>query len=78
MNNEEILRDFASLPPEAQREVADFIAFLLTLYGQTHPAEHPSSSSPAADDFIGMWRDRDDLRDSRAWVGGMRENEWRK
>ena len=75
MTTEEILRDFDSLPPEAQRQVADFIAFLLSRYRPSQSTEN-SEVSPAADTFIGMWRDRADLQDSSAWVRSIRKSEW--
>jgi len=75
MTTEEILRDFASLPPEAQRQVADFIAFLLSRYGPDQLTEN-SEDSPATDTFIGMWRDRADLQDSDVWVRSVRKREW--
>lgn len=76
MSTEDILRDFASLPPEAQRQVADFITFLLSRYGRTRLPENSESSHPATDNFIGMWRDRVDLQDSGAWVRSIRKREW--
>jgi len=32
----------------------------------------------ASEPFVGMWRNRKDLQDSRAWVRGVREREWMK
>ena len=37
MKQEELLRELESLPPEAQREVIDFIAFLRIRYKFTTP-----------------------------------------
>ena len=76
MTPEEILRDFDSLPPEAQRQVADFIAFLLSRYRPSQLTGNPETHSPATDTFIGMWRDRVDLQDSGAWVRTVRKREW--
>jgi hypothetical protein len=76
MINEDVLRDFSSLPPEAQRQVADFIAFLLVRYGRSESIENHESSHPATDGFIGMWRDRADLQNSSIWVRMMRRREW--
>lgn len=39
METEEIWRQFSALPPEAQREVADFIAFLQMRYSPSHSGE---------------------------------------
>jgi hypothetical protein len=71
MTHEELLRELASLPPEGQRQVADFIALLRERYDQT--PEQPATSDLAQDGFIGMWRDREDMRDGGAWVRNLRE-----
>jgi hypothetical protein len=78
MSTEDILRDIASLPPEAQRQVADFIALLLSRYARSKSPEHSDSSHPATDNFIGMWQDRVDLQNSNAWVRMVREREWER
>ncbi|MEH2350091.1 MAG: hypothetical protein V7K55_19250 [Nostoc sp.] len=78
MTQQELLNEFLSLPPEAQRQLMDFIAFLR----QRYPLVESDSQSPDIDlindSFIGMWSDRQDLTDSTAWVRGVRENEWSK
>jgi len=76
MNKEDILQDFASLPPEAQRQVADFIAFLLSRYRLARLPDSPESFYPPTDTFIGMWQDRSELQDSNAWVRSIRNREW--
>lgn len=75
MESTDILQDFAALPPEAQRQVADFIAFLKTRYAKPGRAK---SKRPALKDepFIGMWRDREDMQDSVEWVRRVRRSEW--
>lgn len=75
MTNEEILREIASLPKEAKRQIEDFIAFLRERYKNL-----PDKNAPLADleneEFVGMWRDRDDMRDSSVWVRNVRETHW--
>lgn len=78
MTHEEILREFASLPPEGQRQVVAFIAFLHQRYGRLNQGKNSDASDLAKDSFIGMWRDREDLQDSSAWVRQSREREWVK
>jgi hypothetical protein len=74
MTDEEILRVIASLPPEGRRLVESFLAFLRQRYA---PPVAPSGGPLLQDEnFIGMWRDRDELTDSTAWVRGIRESEW--
>ena len=76
MTQEEILAELASLPPEGQRQVLDFIAFLRQRYGRIDDTVEGEASDLAEAGFIGMWRERDDMRDSRAWVRAGREREW--
>jgi DNA-directed RNA polymerase specialized sigma24 family protein len=77
MTHKEILRELASLPPEGQRQVADFIALLRQRYARSQ-SPGPVTSDLAQDGFIGMWRDREDMLDSSAWVRKLREREWVK
>lgn len=78
MTQEEILRELESLPPEAQRQVADFIIFLQMRYRRAQSTEQTEASDLAQESFIGMWRDREDMQDSSAWVRNSRELEWVK
>jgi len=75
METRRITQEITSLPPEAQRQVIDFVAFLKTRYlnwqtiktKQTNLVDEP---------FIGMWREREDMQDSTAWVQSLRRREW--
>jgi hypothetical protein len=77
MESSSIIQDIDSLPPEAQRQVADFVAFLKTRY-RTAPGAPKSRRKLADEPFIGMWCDRDDLKDSSAWVRELRRREWER
>jgi hypothetical protein len=76
MTNEEIMREFSALPSEARREVADFIAFLRTRYDKRN--ETPAGGNLSEENFVGMWKDREDLTDGETWVRELRQNEWAK
>lgn len=71
-----ITREIALLPPEAQRQVIDFVAFLKTRYPSVQPVQKMKKINLAEEPFIGMWRDRDDMQDSTAWVKSLRQHEW--
>ena len=75
MTDEEILREINSLPPEAHRQIEDFISFLRVRYGTLQPKTAPPSDLES-EGFVGMWRDREDMRDSSAWVRNVRESHW--
>ena len=76
MTPEEIMRSLGSLPPEAQREVEDFIAFLRERNGRLELRADQGAADWSADGFVGMWQDHDEMQDSHAWVRGVRETEW--
>jgi hypothetical protein len=71
---DEVFSDYTSLPAEAQKQAADFIAFLRQRYGVPKPKKQAIDFE--RDPFIGMWRDREDMEDSATWVRQTRENEW--
>jgi hypothetical protein len=68
-------REFEALSPAAQRQVADFIAFLSTRLPRRGTETAPVSLRE--EPFVGLWRDREDLTDSTAWVRRLRTEEWR-
>ena len=76
METANIVREIASLSPEAQKQVIDFIAFLKARYPTTQPVRKTRRTKLADEPFIGMWRDREDMQDSTAWVRSLRQREW--
>ena len=76
MTNEEIIREFAALPPEARREAESFIAFLRQRYGAKN--DKKANGDLLKENFVGMWKDRQDMQDSSAFVRQLRETEWTK
>jgi len=70
-----LIRDIGSLPPEAQKQVSDFVAFLKMRYPVVQSARKAKRTKLAGEPFIGMWRDREDMQDSSAWVQRVRESE---
>lgn len=74
MNVKAISQEITQLPPEGQREVLDFVAFLQSRF-KTEDST-PKKGSITSAPFIGMWKDRDDMADSGAWVRGVRAKEW--
>ena len=78
MEQEKILNDLANLPPEAQRQVFDFIDFLLTRYKKSPNRRKSVSINLADESFIGIWQDREDMKDSNKWLRNVRNSEWRE
>lgn len=67
---------FNTLPPTAQRQVVDFIALLQARYRSVAESKADEKISLENEGFVGMWRDREDMQDSTAWVRESRTAEW--
>ncbi|MCS6912344.1 MAG: DUF2281 domain-containing protein [Anaerolineae bacterium] len=76
MEAADLVRDIASLPPEAQKQVMEYVAFLKTRYPTEQPVKKTQRVKLTDEPFIGMWRDREDMQDSTAWVRSLRQREW--
>ncbi len=76
MEKESIWRQFDRLPTEAKREVIDFIGLLQLRYQKTKLKNRPQKLKLSEEPFIGIWKDREDLIDSTAWVRNVRRREW--
>ncbi len=64
MQTEKVWEDFAALPLEAQKQVADFVAFLRQRVEKTGANKQARKTQLAKEPFIGMWADRTDMHDS--------------
>ncbi|MCX7840363.1 MAG: DUF2281 domain-containing protein [Anaerolineae bacterium] len=76
MREERIWREYTALPPELQKQVADFIAFLRTRYASSPVSKTAKRTKLSKEPFIGMWRTRKDMQDSIAWIRRIRQGEW--
>lgn len=75
MTTPQLLQDITSLPPEAQKQVLDFVAFLKTRYGLVS-RKKKKTIELEKEPFVGMWKDREDMNDSAKWVRELRLREW--
>lgn len=76
MVQKEIMGDFNALPPEGKKQVIDFIAFLKSRY-KTDTKNRVKPKNKIADEaFVGIWKNREDMQDSQAWVRKTRTSEW--
>ena len=72
MERERIFDDISNLPQEAQRQVADFISFLKARYKQLQSDKTVKRDNILNEPFIGIWKDRDDMKDSGKWLRNIR------
>jgi len=73
-----IAQEITSLPPEAQKQVVNFVAFLKARYSAPRTVRETKRTRLVDEPFIGMWRGREDMRDSTAWVRDLRRREWER
>jgi len=76
MNQTQILHDFDALPAEAQEVVAALVALLGREHRRSKSSRRKSATNMADEKFIGIWKERDDMQDSSAYIRTLRKNEW--
>jgi hypothetical protein len=76
MEQDKIVNAIINLPPEAQRQIADFIDFLQIRYKTDHKDLKSDCIRFADEPFIGMWKNKKELKDSTGWVRKLRKSEW--
>jgi len=74
--------DLSSLPEQDRREVTDFYQFLKKKY-RVQTTESGKKKEVAVltlsnDSFVGIWKDRTDMKDAAGWVREQRESAWSK
>ena len=72
--------DLSSLPDQARQEVTDFYQFLKNKY-RVQPTGRGKKKEVAVqalsdDGFVGIWKDRTDMKDAAGWVREQRESAW--
>ena len=76
MAPQKLFDEYVVLSVEAQRQVADFIAFLQQRYVANQITQKTRQTERKKQPFIGMWHNRQDLSDSSSWVRKTRKSEW--
>ena len=76
METEKIYNDIKNLPPDAQRQVFDFIDFIKKRYKPSPKKKQSRKINFASESFIGIWKDREDIKDSSTWLRSIRKTEW--
>ena len=69
--------EIKKLPPTAQKQIFDFIAFIKIRHQK--PVTNRQSKKRTSlinEPFIGIWKAREDLKDSSLWVRKIRKTEW--
>jgi len=74
---EKIWRQIETLPADARRKVLDFISFLQTRYQKAIRKKSTKIVKLSDEPFVGIWKDRENLKDSVGWVRDVRKREWK-
>lgn len=72
MELQKVWQIFDDLPANAQQEVIDFIEFLQKRYKKPKKPQVEKKRKLSEEPFYGMWQDREDMKDSVAWVRRLR------
>jgi uncharacterized UBP type Zn finger protein len=76
MVKKELIKQIKQLPPEAQQEALEFVDFLSKKYLQKD--ESSAKKSILDSPFRGMWKNREDMKDSTKWVRNIRKSRFAK
>jgi len=78
MEIESMWRKFESLPPAAQKQVMDFVDLLQSRYASLKSRAKSGRPALREEEFVGIWKNREDMADSSRWVRDLRQKEWKK
>ena len=76
MMKEDVFREFMALSEKDQLRVANLILSLRTESRVALTGEPEPQTELLEEPFFGVWREREDMRDSNAWVRETRLQEW--
>ena len=73
MTNEELIKEIPNLPKEVRLRIEKIIdAFRKQTIQSDRAKRVPLRDEP----FVGMWADREDMKDPVEWVRNMRKTQW--
>ena len=75
MSESTVSKKIKKLPPEAKQQAQDYVDFLYELYVKDE-TKKSRRKSILESSFFGMWKDREDMQDSTAWVRKVRKSQW--
>lgn len=75
MSESTVAKKIKKLPPEAKQQAQDFVDFLYERYVKDEKKKSVKKSILESS-FFGMWKDREDMKDSTAWVRKVRKSQW--
>lgn len=74
MSEKELIKQYQELPSGAKREAADFVEFLYDRYVGRNKEDKKTRKPISESSFRGIWKDREDMKDSTQWVRNIRKS----
>lgn len=71
-----ISKKIDKLPPEAKKQVQDFIDFIYQRYSFDDTPNQSETGKIADSPFFGIWKDRKEMGESSQWVRNVRKSQW--
>lgn len=78
MSEATVSKKIKKLPPEAKKQAQDFVDFLYERYVKGKKTKKSDTKSIADSPFFGIWKDREEMKDSTDWVRNVRRSQWPK
>lgn len=76
MTTAQLIENFNALPKDAQKVVVELVMFLGKKEQGPKSSRKSNTTSLMNEKFIGLWKDRDDMQDSNAYIRNLRRSEW--
>ena len=78
MSEKELVKQIQELPSDARQEAADFVEFLYERYVSRNRVGKKPRKPISESSFRGIWKDREDMKDSTEWVRNIRKSRWNR
>ena len=78
MSEKELIKQIQELPSDAQQEAADFVEFLYERYVSRNRVGKKPRKPISESSFRGIWKDREEMKDSTEWVRNIRKSRWNR
>ena len=76
METSQLIKEIERLPDEAKQRVAALILELKLYYSRQTPLTEEELARWTDPEIFGMYADREDMRDSTAYVRKLRDEQW--
>ncbi len=76
METLQLVEEIGALPDKARQEIESFLLEVKLRYARQSPLTDEELAQWADPEIFGMYADREDVRDSTAYIRKLREQQW--